>query len=717
MRKRPFAMIVCVSAAFWLCSSDVRAQDAEAEQKAQELVAAAEAAQAQAAARKTALEADQARLVAAREALAKLQADMVAAEKRQKELAELLPKQEQGAAAAAEVKTKADQAAEKPKALLQIAQKALAAFKQVLAESQEAAETARLSAEEAQKQAANAKGAPEEKDLAVQAELASAVLAAANAAVQKATEAVTAAESREKAAAGLAQKALEEAAKAAADLQKAQTELKQTQGQLEAARELLAKLPEQIAQAEAQLAPLTSAYEAAQTAYRTAAEEALEKQRAAETALIALGKLVSFSQSVAPIFAKRCLACHNARVAKGRFNMETFAGIMKGGESGEVVEAGNGELSTLYIMVEDGSMPQDADPLTPDQLALIKKWIDTGAKLDAGLSPTDPLIKIMPKFPQPSAPEQYRVPVPVTAVAFSRDGGLVATSGYHEVVLWNATDGQLVRRIGNIAERVYDLAFSPDGQTLAVASGTPAEIGEVKLFKVEDGTLLADWVATDDAVFSAAFSPDGTRLAAAGADRAIRVINVASGQEELLIEDHADWVMGVAWSPDGTKLASASRDKTAKVFDAKTGESLVTFNAHGQPVFDVAFSPDGNQVVTSGSDRNLRVWNTGDANQVRAIGGFGNEVFRIQVTADGLVFSCSADKTARLHRLADGAAVRTYSGHAEWVYSLAYHPETRRLATGGFDGEVRVWNSEDGAVLASFIAAPGYQPGAAAAKN
>ena len=44
---------------------------------------------------------------------------------------------------------------------------------------------------------------------------------------------------------------------------------------------------------------------------------------------------------------------------------------------------------------------------------------------------------------------------------------------------------------------------------------------------------------------------NGKRLAAGGADRAIRIWNVETGEQELLIEDHADWVMGVAWSPDG----------------------------------------------------------------------------------------------------------------------------------------------------------------------
>src|SRR5579864_4353205 len=97
-------------------------------------------------------------------------------------------------------------------------------------------------------------------------------------------------------------------------------------------------------------------------------------------------------------------------------------------------------------------MPQDADPLTKAEIASIRKWIDTGATLDAGLNPIEPLIAIMPSMMQPAAPVAYRVPIPITALAFSPDGSQLATSGYHEVLIWSPKDGKPVRRITNVAE-------------------------------------------------------------------------------------------------------------------------------------------------------------------------------------------------------------------------------------------------------------------------
>jgi WD40 repeat protein len=65
--------------------------------------------------------------------------------------------------------------------------------------------------------------------------------------------------------------------------------------------------------------------------------------------------------------------------------------------------------------------------------------------------------------------------------------------------------------------------------------------------------------------------------------------------------------------------------------------------------------------------------------------------------------------------VADRAQVRAFSGHTDWVYCLAVNEATKRLATGSFDGEVRVWNLDDGKAVATFKAAPGLQPAAAPA--
>ena len=81
------------------------------------------------------------------------------------------------------------------------------------------------------------------------------------------------------------------------------------------------------------------------------------------------------------------------------------------------------------------------------------------------------------------------MPLPITALAFDSGGERIAASGYHEITVWNSHSRELIQRVGNIAERTFDVAFSSDGRWLACASGTPGKVGEVKLFNATNGEL------------------------------------------------------------------------------------------------------------------------------------------------------------------------------------------------------------------------------------
>lgn len=422
---------------------------------------------------------------------------------------------------------------------------------------------------------------------------------------------------------------------------------------------------------------------------------------------------VSFSRDIAPVLLKHCQACHGAPEPKGGYQVSNYGLVMKPGESeSPAVEPGKPEDSALYTLVHsddaDTRMPKEADPLAPAQIELIKRWIAEGGKYD-GTDPAAPLASIVPKLPQPDPPAAYRRTVPITAVAFNADGSEVAVSGYREVTIWNATTGALLRRIKNVAERTQSLAYNADGSLLAVAGGVPGQLGEVKLFNPADGTLVKEIVSMGDIAFRAVFNPAGNKLAVAGADRSIRVFDVASGKQEVLIEDHADWVVGLAWNHDGTRLASASRDKTSKLFNAANGESLATYSGHGEAVFGAGFSPDGKLVFTGGGDKKIHVWNPDDGAKKGEIVGFGREVLAVLTSGDK-IFSGSADKNAQQHRVEGFKPFKTYAGNTDSVFAMAFHPATGRLATGSFDGQVRIWNAEDGAAIVAFTAAPGFTP-------
>lgn len=242
---------------------------------------------------------------------------------------------------------------------------------------------------------------------------------------------------------------------------------------------------------------------------------------------------VSFTKEVAPIFVAKCLACHNAEKAKGGYRLHNFDALVKAGSSKDAsLVVGKPDESKLFQLItardEDDRMPQKDEALSAAQIATVKKWIEQGAKFDG----TDRSIALAVLSPpqHPAAPRAYAAAIPITALAFDVSGEHLAASGYHEITIWNSRSGTLTQRIGNVAERTFDLAFSPEGGWLACASGTPGKIGEVKLFNATNGELARILATTTDAAVCLAFSPDGQRLAAGGADNVIRIWDVESGR-------------------------------------------------------------------------------------------------------------------------------------------------------------------------------------------
>jgi hypothetical protein len=418
---------------------------------------------------------------------------------------------------------------------------------------------------------------------------------------------------------------------------------------------------------------------------------------------------VSFSREVAPILLKQCVGCHGAEKTKGKYRLDSFERLMKAGESKDLpVVAGKPGESAIYRLItakdEEDRMPQKADPLPAGQVAVVRRWIEEGAKFD-GPDGAAPLASMVEDLEHTAPPEVYRQPVAVTALAFRPDGGQLAVSGYHEVTLWDPADGKLLGRVKRLAERTTGLAFSPDGKLLAIAGGTPGTMGEVRLCEVGSPGKVLERIG--DVMLVVRFSPDGGRLAAGGADNAIRLYDVKSGKRELLIEQHADWVTDLAFSPDGTRLASASRDKSARIFDTKTGGMHAAFLAHEEPVFGVAWDAAGKNVFSAGRDRRIREWNASDVKPMGEITGFAAEPFRLE-TLEGMLFCSCADGVVREYSQEKRELVRAFPKMPEWVYCVAVDAKNRRVAAGCYNGEVRVWNADDGKLVSSFVAAPGY---------
>ena len=208
-----------------------------------------------------------------------------------------------------------------------------------------------------------------------------------------------------------------------------------------------------------------------------------------------------------------------------------------------------------------------------------------------------------------------------------------------------------------------------------------------------------------------------------GADRSLRVVEVATGKELCQVKQFADWVTGVAFDREGRTVAGSSLDKLVKVFEARTGKLEATYIGHNANVLSVAFDPESPRAVSAGADRKVHVWDPkviaaedGTAGQqedrfkkdlaAKLVDGFGDEVIKV-VVSSGRAFCASADGKVEVVDLKSNQAGQGDGGPGR--LGLCPRPQPRRdskLAGGASDGSIRVWDAETGRVLVEFRRRP-----------
>jgi WD40 repeat protein len=279
------------------------------------------------------------------------------------------------------------------------------------------------------------------------------------------------------------------------------------------------------------------------------------------------------------------------------------------------------------------------------------------------------------------------------ALALSPDGDLLFSLGHEGKLRVQevATGVELLRQKfpGDIGS---SLAVSPDGSTLAVATGPNTH----KLF-------LWKWQAAEEPRALKApryngnaltFSPDGKLLAECGQhDQTVRVWEVPGGRllHKLELPDLARyWHSRVAFSPDGKVLAAYGHNNQSgavHLWDPATGKFLKRLPGGGA----LAFSPDG-KLLAAGS----RVWDLAANKELSANDqAHSGAVERVLTGPNDLVVTASDDNTIRIWDAAT-ARQRQCLVHDSWVRAVALSPDGTRLASNSLDDTVCLWDVTTG---------------------
>jgi RNA polymerase sigma factor (sigma-70 family) len=303
----------------------------------------------------------------------------------------------------------------------------------------------------------------------------------------------------------------------------------------------------------------------------------------------------------------------------------------------------------------------------------------------------------------------------VSSVVFTPDGeSLLSASS--DIRLWDRATGKELRRFTGHKHYHYGLALSADGKTLVSAG----DDGAVRVWELATGreALAIPKAHEGSMVRGVALSPDGKTLASGGGDngrRALVLWDAVTGKPLHVLGEKKDHVTCVAFSPDGKVLASAGQDTAVCLWDVATGRLRRRLWGHDRKVSSLAFLPDGKRLISGGHDDTLRLWDTTTGRELRqheAQGGdppeslheslkpYNGGVHSVAVSRDGKVLAAGGyNGTVRLWETETGKPLTRWQALSREVLTLTFAPDGKTLAVAGFDHAITLWDPATGTRL------------------
>ena len=290
------------------------------------------------------------------------------------------------------------------------------------------------------------------------------------------------------------------------------------------------------------------------------------------------------------------------------------------------------------------------------------------------------------------------VPDYVQAIAFSPDGGTLASSSYSStnsvIRLWDTVTGKLRDTLDGYEEEILVLAFSPDGAILASSGGWPDY--RIRLWDVATHQPRDTRFDNTGSPYALSFSPDGKTLVSGGRDNTVRLWDVQTGELKNRLKGHRDDVNAVIFSQDGEIFASGSDDGTIRLWTAHTGELLTVLKGDAkfsEGIRDLAFSPDGTTLASAKAEK-IWLWDTSTKQLSGILEGHVRDVIAIAFSPDGeTIASASWDWTLRLWNTPTGKTRKIFGEHPSSANTVAFSPDGKTIASAN-GGLIRMWDTQ-----------------------
>ncbi|MYI93733.1 sigma-70 family RNA polymerase sigma factor, partial [Candidatus Poribacteria bacterium] len=286
----------------------------------------------------------------------------------------------------------------------------------------------------------------------------------------------------------------------------------------------------------------------------------------------------------------------------------------------------------------------------------------------------------------------------VDCLAFSLDRRTFASGSKDgTILLWGykPSDGSVsVQTKLTVDRRVLsglNLAFSPDGKTLASGTGDTIQFwdtitGEQKSELTSFNTFLS-------------FSPDGTTIIVCE-DRkgTISLWNPITGKPDKTIPGHIDRIHSVALSPNGKTIAMGSENGPIHLYDLDTIENKITLSGHERQVQSLVFSSDGKMLVSGSLDQTVRLWDVNTGEHKQTMTGHTDWVQSVALSPNGkTIASGGGDDTIRFWDIDTGTPINIVTGHTPWIGAIAFSPHNKETITiENGDGTILFWHADTG---------------------
>jgi WD40 repeat protein/transcriptional regulator with XRE-family HTH domain len=294
---------------------------------------------------------------------------------------------------------------------------------------------------------------------------------------------------------------------------------------------------------------------------------------------------------------------------------------------------------------------------------------------------------VLDKLPQPTTP---------TAVAWSRDGRLLATSTLNGVItLWKPhfsapTVPSLTINASTMP--VTALSFSADDRMIASSGHDFA----VKLWEAETGRLIDTLEGHMGRVRRVVWSPDGRTVASASFDQTIWLWDAEKRTCRTVLYGHTDEVGGLAFSADSQTLFTCSTDGTLRVWDAISARCVRVVQSYAAAILDVAWSPDSQWLVSGGSKTPLTLWDVTGEHTPQALRNSSSLICSVGWSADGRYLATSEREHAiEVWDTVSWAQIETLQPpdeNGQILYNLAWSPDGQKLAWGTYDDAIVVFD-------------------------